>query len=70
MLRESTDRRMTSFLKHNFSGVSPSVKEILGTADIEEGRTPKRIKPEEAKAMITAFQTVKLQATNGLPISY
>ena len=61
MLRESADRRMTSFLKHNFSGVSPrAAKEILGMADIEEGRTPKRIKPEEAKAMITAFQTVKL----------
>tara|TARA_B100002052_G_scaffold31237_1_gene24156 strand:+ start:703 stop:2757 length:2055 start_codon:yes stop_codon:yes gene_type:complete len=61
MLRESTDRRMTSFLKHNFSGVSPrAAKEILGMADIDEGRTPKRIKPEEAKAMITAFQTVKL----------
>ena len=61
MLRESTDRRMTSFLKHNFSGVSSrAAKEILGIADIEEGRTPKRIKPEEAKAMITAFQTVKL----------
>ena len=61
MLRESTDRRMTSFLKHNFSGVSPrAAKEILGMADVEEGRTPKRIKPEEAKAMITAFQTVKL----------
>lgn len=61
MLRESADRRMTSFLKHNFSGVSPrAAKEILGMADVEEGRTPKRIKPEEAKAMITAFQTVKL----------
>ena len=61
MLRESADRRMTSFLKHNFSGVSPrAAKEILGMADVEEGRIPKRIKPEEAKAMITAFQTVKL----------
>ena len=61
MLRESADRRMTSFLKHNFSGVSPrAAKEILGMADVEEERTPKRIKPEEAKAMITAFQTVKL----------
>ena len=61
MLRESADRRMTSFLKHNFSGVSPrAAKEILGMADIEEGRTPKRIKPDEAKAMITAFQAVKL----------
>ena len=61
MLRESTDRRMTSFLKHNFSGVSPrAAKEILGMAEVEEGRTPKRIKPEEAKEMIVAFQTVKL----------
>ncbi len=61
MLRESTDRRMTSFLKHNFSGVSPrAAKEILRMAEVEEGRTPKRIKPEEAKEMIVAFQTVKL----------
>ena len=36
MLRESADRRMTSFLKHNFSGVSPrAAKEILGMADVE-----------------------------------
>jgi DNA topoisomerase-6 subunit B len=61
MLREANDRKMTSFLKHNFSGVSPrAAKEILAMAEVEEGRTPKRIKAEEAKTMITAFQTVKL----------
>ena len=61
MLREANDRRMTSFLKHNFSGVSPrAAKEILAIAEVEEGRTPKRIKADEAKMIITAFQTVKL----------
>ncbi len=61
MLREATDRRMTSFLKHNFSGVSPrAAKEILEMAEVEESRTPKRIKSEEAKEMISAFKTVKL----------
>lgn len=61
MLREANDRRMTSFLKHNFSGVSPrAAKEILAMAEVEEGRTPKRIKADEAKMMVAAFQTVKL----------
>jgi len=52
---------MTSFLKHNFSGVSPrAAKEILAMAEVEESRTPKRIKADEAKMMVAAFQTVKL----------
>ena len=50
MLRESTDRRMTSFLKHNFSGVSSrAAKEILGIADIEEGQLLRELSPKRRR---------------------
>ena len=61
MMREAKDRRMTSFLNNNFSGVTRrAAKQILEVAEIEETRTPKRIKAEEAQAVVSAFQTVKL----------
>ena len=61
LLRESGERKMTSFLRHNFSGVSiRAAKEILNKCEIEENRTPKRIKSEEAGEMIQAFQKIKL----------
>ena len=61
MMREAQDRRMTSFLNNNFSGVTRrAAKQILEVAEIEETRTPKRIKAEEAQAVVSAFQTVKL----------
>ena len=61
MMREAQDRRMTSFLNNNFSGVTRrAAKQILEVAEIEETRTPKRIKAEEAQAIVSAFQTVKL----------
>ena len=61
MMREAKDRRMTSFLNNNFSGVTRrAAKQILEVAEIEETRTPKRIKAEEAQAIVSAFQTVKL----------
>tara|TARA_Y100001968_G_scaffold330670_1_gene383172 strand:+ start:2147 stop:4252 length:2106 start_codon:yes stop_codon:yes gene_type:complete len=61
MMRESQDRRMTSFLNNNFSGVTRrAAKQILEVAEIEETSTPKRIKAEEAQAIVSAFQTVKL----------
>jgi len=61
MMREARDRRMTSFLNNNFSGVTRrAAKQILEVAEIEETRTPKRIKAEEAQAIVSAFQTVKL----------
>ena len=50
MMREAKDRRMTSFLNNNFSGVTRrAAKQILEVAEIEETRTPKRIKAEEAQ---------------------
>ena len=61
MMREAKDRRMTSFLNNNFSGVTRrAAKQSLEVAEIEETRTPKRIKAEEAQAIVSAFQTVKL----------
>tara|TARA_B100000902_G_scaffold757_1_gene1045 strand:- start:33029 stop:35125 length:2097 start_codon:yes stop_codon:yes gene_type:complete len=61
MLKEADERKLTSFLRHNFSGVSQrAAKEILNAAELEEGRTPARIKGDEAQAMIEAFQGIKL----------
>jgi DNA topoisomerase-6 subunit B len=61
MLRESNERKMTSFLRHNFSGVSMrAAKEILVKANVHEGREPKRIKSDDAQEMLSAFQEVKL----------
>jgi len=61
MLRESNERRMTSFLRHNFSGVSMrAAREILVNAKLDEGREPRRIKAEDAQEMLNAFQKVKL----------
>jgi DNA topoisomerase-6 subunit B len=61
MMREAEDRRMTSFLNNNFSGVTRrAAKQILEVAEVDETRTPKRIKAEEAQAIVSAFQTVKL----------
>ena len=39
-----------------------AAKEILGKAELEEGRTPVRIKADEAQAMLDSFQEVKLLA--------
>ena len=63
MLKEADERKLTSFLRHNFSGVSMrAAKEILGKAELEEGRTPVRVKADEAQAMLDSFQEVKLLA--------
>ena len=61
MLRESEERKMTSFLRHNFSGVSMrAAREILAQAGLDEGRSPKRISGDDAQEMINAFRKVKL----------
>ena len=39
-----------------------AAKEILGKAELDEGRTPVRIKADEAQAMLDSFQEVKLLA--------
>ena len=61
MLRESGERKMTSFLRHNFSGVSMrAAREILAASGLDEGRSPKRISADDAQAMVAAFRKVKL----------
>ncbi|MEK9805687.1 MAG: DNA topoisomerase VI subunit B, partial [Euryarchaeota archaeon] len=63
MLKEADERKLTSFLRHNFSGVSMrAAKDILGKAELEEERTPVRIKADEAQALLDSFQEVKLLA--------
>ena len=61
MLKESEERKLTSFLRHNFSGVSMrAAREILAEAGLDEGRSPKRISGDDAQEMIAAFKKVKL----------
>ena len=63
MLKEADERKLTSFLRHNFSGVSMrAAKEILGKAELDEGRTPVRIKADDAQALLDSLQEVKLLA--------
>ncbi len=62
-LRYSDERRMTSFLRHNFSGVSMrAAREILERAEVDEARNPTTIKPGEAQAILDAIREVKLLA--------
>ena len=61
MLRESEERKMTSFLRHNFSGISMrAAREILEKAGLDESRQPRRIRAEEAQLIVDSFQKVKV----------
>ena len=60
-LRDSEDRKMTSFLRHNFSGVSMrAAREILSISQINESRKPSSINPQEAQLLLESFKEVKL----------
>lgn len=57
MCTESTDSRMTVFLRNNFSGVSSrAAKELLAAAEIEEKAKPKMLKADHYRALLEAFQ--------------
>ena len=61
MLREAEERKMTSFLRHNFSGISMrAAREILEKAGLDESRQPRRIRAEEAQLIVDSFQKVKV----------
>jgi len=61
MLREAEERKMTSFLRHNFSGISMrAAREILEKAGLDESRQPRRIRTEEAQLIVDSFQKVKV----------
>ena len=57
MCTESTDSRMTVFLRNNFSGVSSrAAKELLAAAEIEEKAKPQLLKADHYRALLEAFQ--------------
>ncbi|MDA8638964.1 DNA topoisomerase VI subunit B [Candidatus Poseidonia alphae] len=57
MCTESTDSRMTVFLRNNFSGMSTrAAKELLEVAEINEKAKPKSLKPDQYRALLEAFQ--------------
>ena len=67
MLSESTDSRMSVFLRMNFSGVSGrAAKELCAAAEIEVNVKPKSMKPDQMRALLEAFQGEKM--FNGKPV--
>ena len=57
MCRESSDSRMTVFLRQNFSGVSMrAAKELCEAAELEITMKPKSLKPDDVRALLEAFQ--------------
>ena len=63
MAKASPHRKLTAFLVNEFSRVSPRVaKEICEKAGVPEGRSPKHLKLEEARAIIHAISGVKIMS--------
>jgi len=57
MCRESSDSRMTVFLRQNFSGVSMrAAKELCEAAELDVATKPKSMKPDNVRALLEAFQ--------------
>ena len=54
---ESSESRMTTFLRRNFSGVSGrAAKELCQVAELEEKLKPKSLKADQIRALLEAFQ--------------
>ena len=54
---ESSEARMTTFLRRNCSGVSGrAAKELCEVAELEEKLKPKSLKAEQIRALLEAFQ--------------
>ena len=67
MCRESTDSRLTVFLRQNFSGVSMrAAKELCEAAELEVSMKPKVMKPDDVRALLEAFQGERM--VKGKPI--
>ncbi len=63
MAKESPARKLTSFLQTEFSRISSRVaKAICRQACVREDLRPKSLKLQEAKAILEAFQKVKIMA--------
>lgn len=55
--KESSELRMTSFLRQNFSGVSMrAAKQLCEAAEIEEKSKPTRLNPTQVGNLLEAFQ--------------
>ena len=67
MTSESTDSRLTVFLRMNFSGVSARAsKELCVAAEIDEKTKPKSMNPDQIRALLEAFQGER--HVNGKPV--
>ena len=67
MCRESSDSRLTVFLRQNFSGVSMrAAKELCEASELEVSTKPKSMKPDDVRALLEAFQGER--TINGKPI--
>lgn len=63
MAKDTEARKLTSFLKKEFSSVShQKAKKILEAAEVDASLTPQRLTLERAKRMVKAFSQVKLMA--------
>jgi DNA topoisomerase-6 subunit B len=67
MASESTDSRLTVFLRMNFSGVSARAsKELCLAAEIDEKTKPKSMNADQIRALLEAFQGER--HVNGKPV--
>ena len=57
MCRETSDSRMSVFLRQNFSGVSMrAAKQLCEAAELAVSAKPKSMKPDDVRALLEAFQ--------------
>ena len=67
MLTESTDSRLSVFLRTNFSGVSTrAAKELCAAAELDVKVKPKQMSPDQIRSLLEAFQGEK--KFNGKPV--
>lgn len=67
MLTESTDSRLSVFLRTNFSGVSTrAAKELCSAAELDVKVKPKQMTPDQIRALLESFQGERL--FNGKPV--
>ena len=64
---ESSESRMTTFLRRTFSGVSGrAAKELCEVSELEEKLKPKSLNPQQVRALLEAFQGERLM--KGKPV--
>ena len=67
MLAESTDSRLSVFLRTNFSGVSTrAAKELCSAAELDVKVKPKQMTPDQIRALLESFQGERM--FNGKPV--